>query len=455
MPKEQDPLEQLYQRSKNNDGEILNSDVCSCFFCRQTYSARDVCDWVSDDEGNMNAICPVCGMDSVIGDRKEGRLDHDTLKALNLRYFGPNYMEEHPESARVYCHRYQHGKISRKPQNETLYINYLTLLADRNDPAATFALANLYEMGSEFTKKDPQLAFSIYCRPCLAYDGTALTHIGNLLQSGELKKVDQKGALECFAKGMALGSLEAHIRFADCYFDGFGVEQDVAFALKTYEAIWPESYYRFAISQGRDVNVFPLLCERIARSRECIDGLEKSYWDVLRYYLMAACGYRLAVQYESFYEIHLQNATDVLLNIQRLAAMEGLKVAAPVFDFDTFRDSLLGPDGNMPQFQKHWLSVDQYDGESQTLDFTITAEHSQFIVDANHLYCDFVEKDTHWTFYGVQNPSYQQNSPFDRVILTDEGECSFFSDEAEENLVLTFTLSLDDGEEASLVESDA
>jgi hypothetical protein len=91
----------LHSHASNNEIEILKSKTCSCFFCRQTYSARLVNDWINDARG-VTAICPECGMDAVLGDAG-GEADRQSLfKEMNLAYYGEDYMEKHPAAAKKY-----------------------------------------------------------------------------------------------------------------------------------------------------------------------------------------------------------------------------------------------------------------------------------------------------------------------------------------------------------------
>lgn len=127
----------LHARASNNEIEILKSKTCSCFFCRQTYSARLVNDWINDARG-VTAICPECGMDAVIGDAGGEAMDKALLKEMNLAYYGEDYMEKHPAAAKKYVLRYQEGKITHKAANEALYVQYLYSLASQGDQEAAF-----------------------------------------------------------------------------------------------------------------------------------------------------------------------------------------------------------------------------------------------------------------------------------------------------------------------------
>lgn len=65
MKKDTNELD-IKHHTSNNEIEIIKSDKCSCLFCRQTYSARKVNDWVNGPKG-MSALCPECGMAAVVG----------------------------------------------------------------------------------------------------------------------------------------------------------------------------------------------------------------------------------------------------------------------------------------------------------------------------------------------------------------------------------------------------
>jgi 5-methylcytosine-specific restriction endonuclease McrA len=55
-----------HKHSSRNREEIKSSVLCGCFYCRQTFSADEVDEWTDD---NDTALCPKCGIDSVLGDR--------------------------------------------------------------------------------------------------------------------------------------------------------------------------------------------------------------------------------------------------------------------------------------------------------------------------------------------------------------------------------------------------
>ena len=54
-----------HTHSANHRGEIEASTRVGCFYCGQTYAPSLIEEWIDDD---TTAMCPKCGIDSVIGD---------------------------------------------------------------------------------------------------------------------------------------------------------------------------------------------------------------------------------------------------------------------------------------------------------------------------------------------------------------------------------------------------
>jgi uncharacterized Zn finger protein (UPF0148 family) len=63
-------LKTAHKRSSFHKKEILESDICGCFYCKKTFLPTEINDWC--DENNpkgLTALCPKCGIDSVIGSK--------------------------------------------------------------------------------------------------------------------------------------------------------------------------------------------------------------------------------------------------------------------------------------------------------------------------------------------------------------------------------------------------
>jgi NAD-dependent SIR2 family protein deacetylase len=57
-------LEAAHAHSFENRVEIERSDLCGCFHCRKTFPPASIAEWTDD---GLTALCPRCGIDSVIG----------------------------------------------------------------------------------------------------------------------------------------------------------------------------------------------------------------------------------------------------------------------------------------------------------------------------------------------------------------------------------------------------
>lgn len=51
----------------NNRKLLVNDRKCGCFYCLKVFSPEEITEWIEDPNG-MTAVCPHCGVDSVIGE---------------------------------------------------------------------------------------------------------------------------------------------------------------------------------------------------------------------------------------------------------------------------------------------------------------------------------------------------------------------------------------------------
>ena len=70
---------EIYNREK-----IENTDLCGCFYCKKTFQPNEIKQWT--DEG-QTAICPKCGVDSIIYNNSEYIITQEDLEILNKYYF--------------------------------------------------------------------------------------------------------------------------------------------------------------------------------------------------------------------------------------------------------------------------------------------------------------------------------------------------------------------------------
>lgn len=76
---------QKMHRLCTNNRELIGSHTrCGCFYCRRIYPGREIKIWI--DEGKT-ALCPHCGIDSVIVDSEWGEINDETLKEMYEFWF--------------------------------------------------------------------------------------------------------------------------------------------------------------------------------------------------------------------------------------------------------------------------------------------------------------------------------------------------------------------------------
>ncbi len=64
--------------------EIESSQTCGCFYCCETFAPQEISDWI--DEG-ATAMCPRCGIDSVLGSSSGLSLTKEFLEEMNRYWF--------------------------------------------------------------------------------------------------------------------------------------------------------------------------------------------------------------------------------------------------------------------------------------------------------------------------------------------------------------------------------
>jgi hypothetical protein len=81
---------QAHRHSSLHREEVLASEVCGCFYCLQTFSPGEIEEWVDEEHGTdvgRTALCPRCGIDSVIPSASGVPITHEMLLRMNLHWF--------------------------------------------------------------------------------------------------------------------------------------------------------------------------------------------------------------------------------------------------------------------------------------------------------------------------------------------------------------------------------
>ena len=77
----------LLAAAANHRAQVLRSSRCGCFHCLSTFEPTAITGWV--DEGRT-AVCPVCGVNAVIGSDSGSLITRELLEELKRRWFdGP------------------------------------------------------------------------------------------------------------------------------------------------------------------------------------------------------------------------------------------------------------------------------------------------------------------------------------------------------------------------------
>jgi hypothetical protein len=86
------PWMAAHLRSAAHRAEITASTHCGCFYCKSTFAPSEIVDWTDTDESGVGqtALCPRCGIDSVIGDNSGFPITADLLATMHQAWFQPN-----------------------------------------------------------------------------------------------------------------------------------------------------------------------------------------------------------------------------------------------------------------------------------------------------------------------------------------------------------------------------
>ena len=80
-------LKELHKHSIFNEKEIKNSKVCGCFYCGNILNIEDITDFRKEKNGLKTAWCPICGIDSIIGDACGVEVNKNLLIEMNNYFF--------------------------------------------------------------------------------------------------------------------------------------------------------------------------------------------------------------------------------------------------------------------------------------------------------------------------------------------------------------------------------
>jgi hypothetical protein len=77
-----------HRHSIRHRDELLASSECGCFFCCAIFPTTELDIWVDELESvGQTALCPYCGIDSVIGSESGYPITKDFLEKMRGHWF--------------------------------------------------------------------------------------------------------------------------------------------------------------------------------------------------------------------------------------------------------------------------------------------------------------------------------------------------------------------------------
>ena len=82
-------LRDAHTHASGHRAEVASSTTCGCFYCCETFRPEAIREWVDEDERGtgQTALCPKCGIDSVIGDKAGYGLSESFLRRMQACWF--------------------------------------------------------------------------------------------------------------------------------------------------------------------------------------------------------------------------------------------------------------------------------------------------------------------------------------------------------------------------------
>lgn len=87
-------LKQIHSHSFRNEAELKKSHKAGCFYCVTTFTPSDIVDWLDETDvikntsaGKRTALCPFCGIDSVLGNAADYEVTKTLLVNLKEEFF--------------------------------------------------------------------------------------------------------------------------------------------------------------------------------------------------------------------------------------------------------------------------------------------------------------------------------------------------------------------------------
>lgn len=82
-------VREAHGHSSKHRIEVEISSYCGCFYCTAIFTPEKIADWVDEDSTGVGqtALCPCCGIDSVIADSSGFPITEEFLSRMRSYWF--------------------------------------------------------------------------------------------------------------------------------------------------------------------------------------------------------------------------------------------------------------------------------------------------------------------------------------------------------------------------------
>lgn len=77
-------LKKAHSFSSRHRKELESDKVCGCFYCLKIFNPKEIKEWCDNED---TALCPYCGIDSVIGESSGYPITGKFLKEMHQYWF--------------------------------------------------------------------------------------------------------------------------------------------------------------------------------------------------------------------------------------------------------------------------------------------------------------------------------------------------------------------------------
>ena len=81
---------EAHKYCSNHMMQLKKDKICGCFYCLKIFSPQEIEDWLifdNDADRFGTALCPYCGIDSVLGESSGYPITEEFLKKMNKYWF--------------------------------------------------------------------------------------------------------------------------------------------------------------------------------------------------------------------------------------------------------------------------------------------------------------------------------------------------------------------------------